>query len=75
MSENLDLVRSIYADWERGDFSHVLGPIPRSSSSFLTGHATQVDWTGRAEMAHGERSCLAPSKGYRLETDGLPRTR
>jgi ketosteroid isomerase-like protein len=67
-SANLDLVRSIQADWERGDFNsaewahadieyvNVGGPSPGS-------------WTGRTGMADGMRDFLSAWKGFRVNVD------
>jgi len=68
MSENLDLVRSICANWERGDFSSVEWAHP--DIEFVVADGLNPDsWTGLTGLAQGFRGFLSAWEGLRSEAD------
>ena len=67
MSENLDLVRSIYAAWERGDFSRAEWADPEIEFESFGFDAMKS--TGVAEMAERWREWMRAWDDYRTEAD------
>jgi ketosteroid isomerase-like protein len=68
MSANLDLVRSIYAAWELGDFSSTEWADPQIEFVMADGPVPGT-WTGVAGMAEGWRAWLSAWDEWRTEPD------
>jgi ketosteroid isomerase-like protein len=74
MSENLDLVRSIYAEWERGDFSS-RSPAPASEWAHPDIEYVIVDgptpgrWRGLGAMTERWRDFLSAWEDFHGEAD------
>ena len=70
MSANLDLVRSIFADWERGDYSYVGWADPEIECMIDDiGIFPGGTWKGLAGMAQAMRDWLSEWEDFRMEAD------
>jgi hypothetical protein len=68
VSANLDLVRSIYADWERGHYSSLEWAHPEID--FVIAELPDLDtWKGVTQMAEGWREFLSAWEGHRVEAE------
>jgi ketosteroid isomerase-like protein len=67
-SANLDLVRSIYAAWKRGDFGPAEWAHPKIEISIADGPAPG-SWTGPAGMAESFREWASAWEDYRAEVE------
>jgi ketosteroid isomerase-like protein len=68
MSENVDLVRSICAAWERGDFSSSDWASYDVDFTIADG-SERGTWTGKAAMAEGARGWLSTWEDYRMDVE------
>ena len=68
MAANLDLVRSIFADWERGDFSSAEWAHGDVECVFAGGPDPGI-WIGLSGMADGMRSWISAWSEFRAEAD------
>jgi ketosteroid isomerase-like protein len=66
MSENLDLVRSLYAAWEHGDFTSVEWAHPEIEYVIADG-PTPGTWTGPGGLAEGYRPWLSAWEDLSVE--------
>lgn len=65
-SANLDLVRSVYAAWERGDFSSVEWAHPDIELVFADG-PDPSNWTGLAGMSDGFGDFLSAWEDFHVQ--------
>jgi ketosteroid isomerase-like protein len=68
MSANLDLVRSVYAAWGRGDYGSAEWAHPEIELVIPDGPAPGR-WTGLAGLATAARDQLDTWEDYRIEVD------
>jgi ketosteroid isomerase-like protein len=68
MSANVDLVRSLFAAWERGDYSAADWAHPEIEYVIADGPSPGI-WTGMAGMAAGFRELASPWEELRVEVD------
>ena len=64
-SANVELVRSIFADWEQGDFSSTEWADPQIEYVMADG-PSPGSWTGLAGMADGMHEILTALEDYRI---------
>ena len=68
MSENLDLVRSIYADWERGEFG-VVGWANPDIEFVFDGGPSPGTWTGFVDIAGAMRDLLDAWSDFQVKDE------